>query len=63
MPTARVFVQVLLHPERFFAALAAGEVRELTAGRTDVAVVLGADLAAAWPGHRGDAVPHVRGPA
>lgn len=43
------------------AALAAGEVRELTAGRTDVAVVLGADLAAAWPGHRGDTV--TTGPA
>ena len=38
------------------AALAAAEVRELTAGRTDVAVVLGADLAAAWPGPGGDAV-------
>ncbi|MFD4205421.1 2-hydroxy-acid oxidase [Micromonospora tulbaghiae] len=43
------------------AALAAAEVRELTAGRTDVAVVLGADLAAAWPGHSGDAV--TTGPA
>ncbi|WP_431874994.1 2-hydroxy-acid oxidase [Micromonospora marina] len=38
------------------AALAAAEVRELTAGRTDVAVVLGADLAAAWPGPGGGAV-------
>ncbi|MFJ5543020.1 2-hydroxy-acid oxidase [Micromonospora chalcea] len=38
------------------AALAAAEVRELTAGRTDVAVVLGADLAAAWPGPGGHAV-------
>ncbi|WP_235437491.1 2-hydroxy-acid oxidase [Micromonospora sp. RV43] len=38
------------------AALAAAEVHELTAGRTDVAVVLGADLAAAWPGPGGGAV-------
>ncbi|AXH94666.1 2-hydroxy-acid oxidase [Micromonospora aurantiaca] len=38
------------------AALAAAEVRELTAGRTDVAVVLGADLAAVWPGPGGGAV-------
>ncbi|MEW2441111.1 2-hydroxy-acid oxidase [Micromonospora marina] len=38
------------------AALAAAEVRELTAGRTDAAVVLGADLAAAWPGPGGGAV-------
>jgi len=38
------------------AALAAAEVGELTAGRTDVAVVLGADLAAVWPGHGGSAV-------
>ncbi|WP_431944086.1 2-hydroxy-acid oxidase [Micromonospora marina] len=38
------------------AALAAADVRELTAGRTDVAVVLGADLAAAWPGPGGVAV-------
>ncbi|MDX5458273.1 2-hydroxy-acid oxidase [Micromonospora tulbaghiae] len=37
-------------------ALAAAEVRELTSGRTDVAVVLGADLAAAWPGPGGGAV-------
>ncbi|WP_442933414.1 2-hydroxy-acid oxidase [Micromonospora sp. CPCC 205554] len=43
------------------AALAAAEVRELTAGRTDVAVVLGVDLAAAWPGPGGDAV--TTGPA
>ncbi|MBF5028850.1 MULTISPECIES: 2-hydroxy-acid oxidase [unclassified Micromonospora] len=38
------------------AALAAAEVRELTAGRTDVAVVLGAELAAVWPGPGGGAV-------
>ncbi|MFI5850746.1 2-hydroxy-acid oxidase [Micromonospora chalcea] len=38
------------------AALAAAEVAGLTAGRGDVAVVLGADLAAAWPGPGGHAV-------
>ncbi|MEU7808522.1 2-hydroxy-acid oxidase [Micromonospora chalcea] len=38
------------------AALAAAEVADLAAGRGDVAVVLGADLAAAWPGPGSHAV-------